>query len=669
MSRETIFFNDSYYISDDSYFGIQDLEKIREKFNQSFKKHNIDIIVDKDFTVNRFSVYEDLNYEYDQLDNETIANLNSDLLLNHFFFFPSHKLILLDNKKEQEIGMRMCFVKEGKHGLKVHVFDITNKQYQNISKWTTGEYFGKKLKVMERFEDMYPSYMKIFKQSAERLDKKHFIIYTTQSGWVQGGHRWFYVPVSPVDDYDLIYGEAMDSKYKMRPSKEWSLEEAFIQTWRMLDITDKRITLPLLSYTFLSLITSLMGYNEDDMPKFMICISGNNKALDRQGFANLFCNLYGRKPNIFSLNSMYHLKSDMDKKMLEKKSSKIRDGIFIINADTRPKIIERAIQGLQNYDLENMILVLNNKKLDKEFVLNLDISDLDVSSSHMEHLRNSPDILSACVFYVTENFREVFAHNETSSRKKIGIYLSKQYKHFRKLMERKGIPQEEDKLHMYSCLLVGLDILLNVVKNDRVVFDDKTRNNEVQAYMNEAIQIFQHECAIEDEVIDNENESRNGVLDEKNSEHGREEHLVFLEKLFELLPTPLPRFEEKSENPNILAWRDKKNENILWIKNDVFRFILLSLDNDFDALHKDDQKSMITKYKTRMYEQLRSVEVCVILPVDDKPENEEIMIKTTEKDDYTGRRRKDDNTRKSCVVFKIDLQKALEYLNTPNKSL
>ncbi|MBP1989200.1 hypothetical protein [Paenibacillus eucommiae] len=43
----------------------------------------------------------------------------------------------------------------------------------------------------------------------------------------------------------------------------------------------------------------------------------------------------------------------------------------------------------------------------------------------------------------------------------------------------------------------------------------------------------------------------------------KDEHMVFLEMLFDLLPRPLPHFEEKIENPNILAWTDKSNGNIL----------------------------------------------------------------------------------------------------------
>ncbi|NOU99784.1 hypothetical protein [Paenibacillus planticolens] len=662
MTKGIDLFKGSDYIDESSDFDLNDINEIREEFNLAFLMEKIDIQIDHDFTINR-SILNNMPSLEDS-SATTISDLVPDLRLNSFFFFPSHKLYFYDGNQKHEMGLRICFVQRHMRGFKWHVFDITNKQYQNISKWMTEQQFGKKLKFLGRFQDKYPSYIRVFKQSVVKLDKKQSIVYTAQSGWVQGGHRWFYVPVSPIEKYDLIYNEALCSKYKMNASNRYTLEEVFKQTCRMLDITDKRITLPLLSYTFLSLITSLMDYNEDHLPRFMICISGNNKALDRQGFANLFCNLYGRKPNVSSLSSVYHLKSDMDKKMLEKKSSKIRDGIFIINADTRPKIIERAIQGLQNYDLENMMLMLNEKKLDKEFVLNLDISDLDIDSVHFEHLRQSPDILSACVLNVTENFRDAFEHNDTASRKKIGAYLHKRYKHFRKLIEKDDIPQEIDKIHMYSCLLIGLDILLNVVKNDRVVFDDKTQKDKVRVYMNEAIQLFQHECAVKGMVIEADSESK--VLAGENSELVKEEHTVFLEKLFELLPKSFHRFEEKSDNPNILAWTDKKNEDILWIRNDVFRLILLSRDSDFEALYKDDQKLFITKYKSRIYEKLRSEDVSVILPVDDEPKNKTIKITTTEKDDYTGRRRKDDNTRKNCVVFRIDLQKALEYLNTPN---
>ncbi|MBT2762409.1 hypothetical protein [Paenibacillus sp. ISL-20] len=657
MNRGSDLYKNSYSIEDAfSHGDFKELEKIREKFNGAFRKNGIDIFVDKDFTLNRLSAYEDLNYEYDQLDRKTIEKLNSDLLINNFFFFPSHKLVFMNDTKGQTKGMRICFIKQGKRRLKVHVFDITNKQYQTIGKWMTEQYFGKKLKFNESFREMYQSYIRIFKKYAEELDAKSAIVYTTQSGWIQGGHKWFYVPVSPVDEYDLLYDMSLQLKYKMSALNQWTLDDAFQKTWSLLNIADKRVTLPLLSYTFLSLITSLIGYNEDRLPKFTVCISGNNKVLGRQGFANLFCNLYARKSNIFTLNSIYHLKSNIDKKMLEKKSSKIRDGIFIINADKRPKIIDRAMQGLQNYSVENMVLMLNEKQLDREFVLNLNISDLAVSSDQVESLRKLPDSLSACIFYVTEKIREV---HDISNKKKIEKYFHKRYKHFRQLLESDNLAQEEDKVHMYSCLLIGLELLLTVVKNDLVVYDERVWDDEVQAYMNEAVQLFQHECVIQPEVKDTR--EKWSALAEENSELLKEEHVIFLEKLLELLPTSLPRYEDKNDNPEVFVWMSEDDENILSVENVIFRTILFSLDEKFGSLSGKEQKSNITKYKNRIYKKLRSEEIRIILPKNEEPENRiKVNIGTTEKDDYTGNRSA--ATRRDIKVFRIHWGKALAYL-------
>lgn len=641
-------FNDSYRLSSDSYYQIQDIERIRRDFNQAFKDNNVDIFVDDDFTVINEEVYYDLSF----------SDPNSNPLLNKYFFFPSHKLYLFDGSKKHEIGVRICFVKEGRRGIKCRVFDITSKQYQSIGSWSKAqEFFDKKL-ISDNFRKMYSSYMSVCNKIVDQLKKKPCIVYTTQSGWVEGGRNWFYVPVSARDEYDLLYSKSLKSKYMMNPSTHLTRQEAFQQTWSMMDIADKRITLPLLSYTFLSLITSLMNYSPDNFPKFIVCISGSNKLLDRQGFANLFCNLYDRKLNISSLNSLYHINSDMDKKMIEKKFSKIRDGILILNADTRPKLIERSIRGMQDFDADNMLLILNEKRLDKEFVLNLDISDVDINSGHLEHLRQNPDILASSIFHATEFFRRVFQHEDTSNKKKVEKYLRKRYKYFRKLLERDDIRQEEDKLHMYSCLLIGLDLLLNPVKNDSLVFNHDIRNEKVQAYMDEAVQLFQQECITEYAVIETERE----VSDENNSQQMKEEHIVFLEKLLELLPTPLPRYRDKSDNPDIYAWTDKKDETIIWIKNSIFRMILLSIISNFEELDEDEQRSTITKYKTRIYEKLRSNEISVILPKDDAPKNSAIKIGTTEKDDYTGSRAA--GTRKSCVVFRMAKRKAEEYLNS-----
>lgn len=588
----------------------------------------------------------------------SFSDPNSNPLLNEYFFFPSHKLYLFDGSKKHEIGVRICFVKEGRRGIKCRVFDLTSKQYQSIGSWSKAQEFFDKTLISDNFRKMYSSYMSVCNKIVDQLKKKPCIVYTTQSGWVEGGRNWFYVPVSARDEYDLLYSKSLKSKYRMNPSTHLTRQEAFQQTWSMMDIADKRITLPLLSYTFLSLITSLMNYSPDNFPKFIVCISGSNKLLDRQGFANLFCNLYDRKLNISSLNSLYHINSDMDKNMIEKKFSKIRDGILILNADTRPKLIERSIRGMQDFDADNVLLILNEKRLDKEFVLNLDISDVDINSEHLEHLRQNPDILASSIFHATEFFRRVFQHEETSNKKKVEKYLRKRYKYFRKLLERDDIRQEEDKLHMYSCLLIGLDLLLNPVKNDSLVFSHNIGDEKVQAYMNEAVQLFQQECTIEGTatVIDSK------MTTENNGQPIKDEHIVFLEKLFELLPTPIPRFQDKNDNPDIFTWTDKKDENIIWIKNSVFQTILLSICSKFEELDEDERRSTITKYKTRIYEMLRSNEISVILPKNADPQNSTIKIGTTEKDDYTGNRAI--GTRKPCSVFKMDRRRAEEYLNS-----
>lgn len=641
-------FKDSYRLSSDSYYQIQDVERIRRDFNQTFKDNNVDIFVDDDFTVINEEVYYDLSF----------SDPNSNPLLNKYFFFPSHKLYLFDGSKKHEIGVRICFVKEGRRGIKCRVFDLTSKQYQSIGIWSKAQEFFDKTLISDNFRKMYSSYMSVCNKIVDQLKKKPCIVYTTQSGWVEGGRNWFYVPVSARDEYDLLYSKSLKSKYRMNPSTHLTRQEAFQQTWSMMDIADKRITLPLLSYTFLSLITSLMNYSPDNFPKFIVCISGSNKLLDRQGFANLFCNLYDRKLNISSLNSLYHINSDMDKKMIEKKFSKIRDGILILNADTRPKLIERSIRGMQDFDADNVLLILNEKRLDKEFVLNLDISDVDINSEHLEHLRQNPDILASSIFHATEFFRRVFQHEDTSNKKKVEKYLRKRYKYFRKLLEMDDIRQEEDKLHMYSCLLIGLDLLLNPVKNDSLVFSHNIGDEKVQAYMNEAVQLFQQECTIEDTatVIDSK------MTTENNGQPIKDEHIVFLEKLFELLPTPIPRFQDKNDNPDIFTWTDKKDENIIWIKNSVFQTILLSICSKFEELDEDERRSTITKYKTRIYEMLRSNEISVILPKNADPQNSTIKIGTTEKDDYTGNRAI--GTRKPCSVFKMDRRRAEEYLNS-----
>lgn len=559
MIKQTDLFQESFFINSDSYYSLDILTEIREEFNEAFKREKIDITVESDFTISRSII---ANMPPLNKPAKFFHDLLPNLHLNDFFFFPSHKLYFFNGIEKKEIGIRICFLRNGKSGLKCRVFDITNKQYQGNGKWIKEGSFGKKLKFMESFQEKYPDYMTIFNEIAKnRFSSPRYphVVYTNQTGWVEGGRNWFYVPVSTKDEYDLIYNDSIRTKYLMTPSSKSTMEEVFKQMMSMLDVADKRVTLPLLSYAFLSLVTSLMNFKEDEFPKFMINISGGNKALNSRGFANLFCNFYERKLNISSLSSKFHLNSDMDRILLEKKSAKIRDGIFILNAESRPKIVKKAQALLQNVGLENMMLLLNEKKLDLQYVINLNINNLEVNSSRVDDLRKNSKDYSECIYWVTEHFKRIFDLDDTSDKKKVGKYIHKKYEHFRKLIECNNLPQEEDKLHMYACLLIGFDLLLSIKKNDSLIFNDTIQNDEVQAYMDEAIQLFQIECVIEGEVfesVSNDDDSKDIV---------KEEHIAFLEKLFEILPDQLPNYKQKSDTMDSWAWTDTKVDNVLII--------------------------------------------------------------------------------------------------------
>lgn len=569
------------------------------------------LLLHKEFNIDSFCI-DDV---FDKM-NEKVHTI-----YNNFFIFPSHILYFSDGKNRTFIGLRLICVKRKNEEVRVKIIDVQSKDFSKDNFWIKlSEYLGENWSISQQLIKSR-NYRNEFNRIVKVMLKNGpFIVYTNQIGWIEGIKNWYYVPFTSVDEDEVIYSEALKSKYGLQIVNNSKPCESFQSLLKMLDMSDKRATVPLLAYTFLSLVTSLIHFQEFESPKFSINVYGNNKFLSNKEFTNLFCNFYDRKSQISSINSKFHSNSRSEQKDLHKKTARVRDGIFIINAEQRPEMIKRAL--FQN-DFENLLLFISDKKNDKEFFLNLDITDVKINQVIVNSMRDQPKLLTTSLYHTTEQLRTIFSLYLGGSRKKIKRFFQNQYKYFRKQIEHKDLKQEEDLLHIYSYLLIGYNLFLQLGSYEISQFIRNEHDEKTEILLKDAIQLFQQECVIKNAPkIRNQQGAFNEILNLK------EDHIAFLEHLLKLFPDSIPKRKDKSQTPESLFWVDDKDINLLYIKNDIFSLILSKMNNYFSTLSANEQKSEITKFKTEVYKKLHSAG---IFPDADMVEKEKLKIGDIEK--------------------------------------
>lgn len=352
----------------------------------------------------------------------------NDQVINNFFIYPTHKIYYSNGREEKEVGLRIRIIKLNERLYDVFDIDLRTEVLEKAD-WLTSNIIDKRLRlnINSNLIKKYNKYLLVMREYAEtKLKKKSKIIYTDQMGWIKCWGKWGYVPVTDSQSNSIIYDKNLLSKYKLKMNKDILPEKAFQDTMAMIDIADKKITIPLLAYTFLSVVTSLIKYSESSLNKFCICITGNNGDLNRVELANIFCNLYDRQPNIKSINAAFHSNGPCSIEEFRSMSSKIRDSVFIINTEKQNQKISMARKLLHNYNNENMFLLLNEDEINQDFILNLNISDIQVETSLLNQAKLNPESFTTCVAHFINFFAKVFS--DIKKREKIRKELVKLYK-------------------------------------------------------------------------------------------------------------------------------------------------------------------------------------------------------------------------------------------------
>ncbi|WP_242301764.1 hypothetical protein [Bacillus cereus group sp. BfR-BA-01361] len=548
-----------------------------------------------------------------------------DQVINDFFIYPTHKIYYSNGRDEKEVGLRIRIIKLNERLYDIFDIDLRTEVLEKAD-WLTSSIIDKRLRlnINSSLIKKYNKYLLVMREYAEtKLKKKSKIIYTDQTGWIKCRGKWGYVPVTNSRSNSIIYDKNLLSKYKLKMNKDILPEKAFQDTMAMIDITDKKITIPLLAYTFLSVVTSLIKYSESSLNKFCICITGNNGDLNRVELANIFCNLYDRQPNIKSINAAFHSNGPCSIEEFRSMSSKIRDGVFIINTEKQNQKISMARKLLHNYNNENMFLLLNEDEINQDFILNLNISDIQVDTSLLNQARLNPESFSTCVAHFINFFAKVFSN--IKKREKIREELVEFYKGYQDLFNKDNVEYDINKIHMNSLLLVGFNLLLHYGSSIEVI-DDKM----IEHYHEEALQVFKHKSTTSFSM---------------DTENKKAKHIYFLENLLQLLEENEPQDKNDSslDHSNSIGWFE--SEEILYIPNKIFKRI--------EEIPNDNQQIISSsRVKNEIYGELYKNKV--ILQPDPNKEIEKIQVSTIEKTIYVAK--------SSKKAFKLDWARAKEYI-------
>ncbi|AYF05388.1 hypothetical protein BCJMU51_p1254 (plasmid) [Bacillus cereus] len=549
----------------------------------------------------------------------------NDQVINNFFIYPTHKIYYSNGREEKEVGLRIRIIKLNERLYDVFDIDLRTEVLEKAD-WLTSNIIDKRLRlnINSNLIKKYNKYLLVMREYAEtKLKKKSKIIYTDQMGWIKCWGKWGYVPVTDSQSNSIIYDKNLLSKYKLKMNKDILPEKAFQDTMAMIDIADKKITIPLLAYTFLSVVTSLIKYSESSLNKFCICITGNNGDLNRVELANIFCNLYDRQPNIKSINAAFHSNGPCSIEEFRSMSSKIRDSVFIINTEKQNQKISMARKLLHNYNNENMFLLLNEDEINQDFILNLNISDIQVETSLLNQAKLNPESFTTCVAHFINFFAKVFS--DIKKREKIRKELVKLYKGYQDFFNKDNVEYDINKIHMDSLLLVGFNLLLHYGSSIKVI-DDKM----IEHYHEEALQVFKHKST---------------TVFSMDTEHTKAKPIYFLEHLLQLLEENEPQDKNDSslDHSNSVGWFE--SEEILYIPNNIFKRIE-EIPND------NQQKISSSRVKSEIYGELYKNRV--ILQPDPDKEMKKIQVGTIEKTI---------NVAKSSIkAFRMDWARAKEYI-------
>ncbi|MCU4885121.1 hypothetical protein OCA14_22655 [Bacillus cereus] len=455
----------SFYKKDTSVHSLtnsfREVTKYRiDTLNKIYKKEKLPIRIDNN------------SYTLKEKDYKSISN---------FFIFPTHKIYKYNEKKEEHIGYRISLLKRT---------DIT--KIKKVS-------FNIKLEDLKNAEELYTLIQnKGYKFNGSKAELKKImetslkirvypqIVYTNTIGWVQVNEKSHYVPITDYEDDNIFCSAQLKKDYNITNDHTLNENELFAEIIKLLNITDKKVTIPLLAFTTLSSFNSLIHKNNKSRPEFLLCLHNQNESPLKTAIANLFCNVFNRSQHIYSIDSRTHNNQCTSSEMLEK-ISRISDAPCITQISGISKL-GAYIKAIKQYS--NEIIILSSNPFKHDSVINLDIDDSEIDQEILKHHKENPIIFSSWFTSFILYTQSEFGDKQWGLDKR-GL-IDQFYKDCTSTISGDNADYDINKLRHYAWLLVGYSYFLNYgLKNEAI------NTKQFTDMANEAIVIFRELSKIE----------------------------------------------------------------------------------------------------------------------------------------------------------------------------
>lgn len=415
--------------------------------------------------------------------NKISLNLNGkdNKSLSNFFIFPTDIIYFYHGDLEEHIGFKISLIKrEDITHYKVVSFNI---KIEDLKK---GEKLFELISLQGyKFTGSKTDLKKIMETTLKR-DIDNRIIYTNSIGWVQGNEELHYVPITNYEDDNIICFPQLQRDYKIKCDETLVDKQLFAEMNNMLNITDKKITIPLFSYTILSSIISLINRKNKTNPEFMMCLHSKKETLLKEAIANLFCNVFKRTQHIYSVDSKIHYNQGTNTEILEK-ASKICDAPFINQISSKGKL--NVYIKLMKQRSKGIILLSLNP-INNDSVINLDINNIMIDQEILTYYKNNPMLLSTWFTSFIRHTQNELSDDKWGLDKRSNI--DKFYKKCIKMITDDKSEYDINRLRHYAWLLVGYCYFLNYGLKKEAIETEQFAN-----MVNEAIAIFRELSKIE----------------------------------------------------------------------------------------------------------------------------------------------------------------------------
>lgn len=468
-----------------------------------------------------------------------LIDKKSNNKVGDFFFYPTHKVYEYDGQEKRHFGFRICFVQslqkitntQSDTYVKIVSLNISNEMLKN-GKWLKSPVLkGFKLKTKTIDIDA-------FVKSMYTAAGKELVV-SSVIGWVKARNKFHYVPVTNSIKNGISSTKDIRQNFKYEVHNDMNAIQAYQKMKELLSVTIKEVTVPLLSFTVIALIQSLIKkYLKEP---FMLCLCGDNEGHTKL-LSNLFCNIYNRTSHLYELDTKLHanqsLKSDIPIKI-----ERLRDAVFISKVEKRNdlKIYLKLLD-----DVSCGLLLINSSALQHDDVIDVNTKGASIDNSIVQYHKNNPAAFSTWFYLFIGYMQDKLEENGSES------YLNKLHKNCMKQIEEYNpVELNQNKLRQCAWLLSGFRLFEQFGRKIEAI-----NREEYQITLNEAIAIF-HKMSSIDVVTDDEQESLLARYET--------DELAYLHTVDRLLTSDvLKPLGEKLSNQG-WGWRDQE---ILYLRNE-----------------------------------------------------------------------------------------------------